>query len=180
MTTTIGLFYGSTEGATAAAAELIKDQIEATGLAKVDLFDVAYTELKTMEGYDTLILGISTWDIGQLQADWAYRFAELDKVNLAGKKAALFGLGDQYGYPDSYLDAMDALGEKVIALGGELVGFNLVDDSYEFEYSLAVIDDVFIGLALDEENQSDLTQKRVRQWVQTLLLELGLAEPVVA
>lgn len=75
---------------------------------------------------------------------------------------------------------MDALSEKVIVLGGELVGFRPVDDSYEFEYSLAVIDGVFIGLALDEENQSDLTQGRVQQWVKTLLLELGLAELVIA
>ncbi len=180
MAATIGLFYGSTEGATAAAAEMIKETIEATGMAQVELHDVAYTDLKAMERYDYLILGASTWDIGQLQADWARKLPELDQVELTGKKVALFGLGDQYGYPDSYVDAMDILGEKVIQRGGELVGFRLVDESYEFEYSRSVIDDVFIGLALDEDNQSDLSRERIQAWVQTVLEEFGLAEPVAA
>ncbi|QLQ06788.1 MAG: flavodoxin domain-containing protein [Anaerolineae bacterium] len=63
-------FYGSTEGATAVAADVIKEEIEATGQATVELHDVAFTDLKLMETYDYLILGISTWDIGQMQVDW--------------------------------------------------------------------------------------------------------------
>jgi len=177
MATTFGLFYGSTEGATAVAADVIKEEIEATGLATVDLHDVAYTDLKVMESYDVLILGISTWDIGQMQADWAYKFAQLDKLDLNGKLVAIYGLGDQYAYADSFVDAIKTLSEKVMQQGAIPIGFSMVDDSYEFTYSEAVYKDVFIGLALDAENQDNLTRKRVRAWVQTVLEDVDLLVP---
>lgn len=177
MATTFGLFYGSTEGATAAAAAVIKEEIEATGLAAVELHDVAFTDLKVMESYDFLILGISTWDIGQLQADWAYKFAELDKLDLTGKRVAIYGLGDQYAYPDSFVDAINTLSEKVMQRGAIPIGFSMVDDTYEFTFSEAVYKEVFIGLALDAENQDNLTRRRVRAWVQTVLEDIELPVP---
>jgi flavodoxin I len=180
MSATIGLFYGSTNGAGAIVAELIKTLIEKTGQATVDLHDVAHTDLKEMERYRYLILGVSTWNIGHLQDDWADKFDELDDIDLAGKMVALFGMGDQYGYPDSFVDAMDILGTKVMERGGEPAGFQAVDDSYEFEYSRAVIDGVFIGLALDDENQGDLTEQRTREWVEVVLADFGLVVPVPA
>ena len=180
MPTTIGLFYGSTNGACAAAAERIQSLINETGLATVALHDVAYTDLKEMEGYSYLILGVSTWNIGHLQDDWEYKFDQLDDIDLTGKPVALYGMGDQYGYPDSYVDAMGILSERIIERGAEPVGFWAVDDGYEFEYSRAVIDGVFVGLALDDENQGDLTEERVQAWVQVVLEDFGLAVPVPA
>lgn len=180
MSATIGLFYGSTNGAGAVAGELIKTTIEKTGLATVDLHDVAYTNLKEMERYSNLILGVSTWNIGLLQDDWADKFDELDEIELAGKPVALYGMGDQYGYPDSFVDGMETLGAKVMERGGDPAGFWLVDESYEFEYSRAVIDDVFIGLALDDDNQGHLTEQRVQAWVEIVLEDFGLAVPVPA
>lgn len=180
MSATIGLFYGSTNGAGAAVAERIKVLIEQTGLATVDLHDVAYTDLKEMERYPYLILGASTWNIGHLQDDWEYKFDQLDEVDLTGKMVALYGMGDQYGYPDSYVDAVGILSEKVIERGAEPAGFMPVDESYEFEYSRAVIDGVFVGLALDDENQADLTEQRLQTWVQIVLEDFGLAVPVPA
>ncbi len=177
MATTFGLFYGSTEGATAVAADVIKEEIEATGQATVELHDVAFTDLKLMETYDYLILGISTWDIGQMQVDWAHRFAELDSLDLSGKRVAIYGLGDQYAYPDSFVDAMKTLSEKMMQRGAVPIGFSLVDDTYEFDYSEAVFDDVFIGLALDAENQDNLTRGRVQAWVQTVLEDIALPVP---
>ncbi|MBX3050094.1 MAG: flavodoxin [Caldilineaceae bacterium] len=180
MSATIGLFYGSTDGAGATAGELIKTTIEKTGLATVELHDVAYTDLKEMERYSYLILGVSTWNIGLLQDDWEYKFDQLDDIDLTGKLVALYGMGDQYGYPDSYVDAMETLGAKVMERGGEPAGFWLVDDSYEFEYSKAVIDGVFVGLALDDDNQSHLTEERVQMWVEIVLEDFGLMVPVPA
>jgi flavodoxin I len=159
---------------------LIKELIEQTGLATVDLHDVGYTNLKEMERYDYLILGVSTWDIGHLQADWAVKFDMLDELDLTGKRVALYGMGDQYGYPDSFVDAMDILWTKIMEQGIEPAGFCVVDESYEFEYSRAVIDGVFIGLALDEDNQSELTRQRTQAWVQVVLEDFGLAIPVPA
>lgn len=178
MTATIGLFYGSTGGAGAAVADLIKDLIEETQLASVDLHDIAFSDVQEMTQYDYLILGISTWNIGQMQDDWALKFKQLDDIDLTGKLVAIYGMGDQYGYPDSFVDAIGMLSEKVIERGAEPAGFQLVDESYEFEYSQAVIDGVFVGLALDDDNQSELTQPRTRAWVATVLEDFKLAEPV--
>jgi flavodoxin I len=178
MTATIGVFYGRTEGAGAIEAELIKSLIENTGLATVDLYDVAHTDLEKMTEYQFLILGVSTWNIGQLQDDWAFKFSDLDQLDLTGKMVALYGMGDQYGYPDSYVDAIEILAMQVLDCGAEIAGMSLVDESYEFEYSRAVIDGVFMGLALDDGNQGDLTQERTEVWIAGLLEEFGLAVPV--
>jgi flavodoxin I len=180
MTATIGLFFGSTGGAGAAAADLIKDLIETTGLATVEIHDIAFSDLKQLEQYSYLILGISTWNIGQLQDDWALKFKQLDDVDLSGKPVAIYGMGDQYGYPDSYVDAIGILSEKVIERGAEPAGFQLVDASYEFEYSQAVLDGVFVGLALDDDNQSELTRPRTQAWVATVLEDFKLGELVAA
>ncbi|HRJ41746.1 MAG: hypothetical protein KJZ86_00460 [Caldilineaceae bacterium] len=78
------------------------------------------------------------------------------------------------------MDAMETLGAKVMERGGEPAGFWLVDDSYEFEYSKSVIDGVFVGLALDDDNQSHLTEERVQMWVEIVLEDFGLMVPVPA
>jgi flavodoxin len=93
MTATIGLFFGSTGGAGAAVADLIKELIEETHLATVEIHDVAYSNLKELEAYDYLILGISTWNIGQLQDDWDLKLKQLDDVDLSGKIVAIYGMG---------------------------------------------------------------------------------------
>ena len=51
-----------------------------------------------MEQYDVLILGIPTWDFGEIQEDWEAVWDQLDDLNLEGKIVALYGLGDQLGY----------------------------------------------------------------------------------
>ncbi|MCC6167834.1 MAG: flavodoxin [Caldilineaceae bacterium] len=180
MTATIGLFFGSTGGAGAAVADLIKDLIDETGLATVDVHDIAFSDMKDLEKYDYLILGISTWNIGQLQDDWALKFKQLDDIDLSGKPVAIYGMGDQYGYPDSFVDAIGKLSEKVVERGAEPAGFQLVDDSYQFEYSEAVIDGVFVGLALDDDSQSEMTTPRTQAWVATVLEDFKLAVPVPA
>lgn len=180
MSTAIGIFYGSTNGASAAVGEQIKTVIEKTGLATVALHDVARSDLKEMERYSYLILGVSTWNVGLLQDDWEFKFDELDDIDLTGKMVALYGMGDQYGYPDTYVDAMGILSEKVMERGAEPAGFWAVDDSYELEYSKAVTDGVFVGLALDDENQGDLSEQRIQAWVEIVLEDFGLAVPVAA
>jgi flavodoxin II len=48
---------------------------------------------------------------------------------------------------------------------------------YEFEQSKALTEDenFFLGLALDDENQFNLTDQYIDQWCQQILLEFGLA-----
>lgn len=165
----IGLFYGSTNGATANVAALIQKALAEQGVT-VELFDIADYLLETMFDFDHLILGVSTWNTGQLQKDWEAVFAELDELDLTGKQVALFGLGDQVGYPDTFLDALFFVADKVRERGATLVGKWPVA-GYIFSQSWAVEDGQFLGLAVDEDNQADLSQARVITWVKQLLGE---------
>ena len=168
----IGLFYGSTNGNTAQAAQLIQREFASTGAATVELFDIADYYLETLLDFDYLILGVPTWDTGQLQKDWEAVFAEFDELDLTGKQVALFGLGDQVGYPDTFLDALFFVGDKARERGAQLSGAWPIA-SYTFAQSWAVTEDQFIGLALDEHNQAPLTDTRIAAWVHQLLREFS-------
>ncbi|MDC0834787.1 flavodoxin FldA [Leptolyngbya valderiana BDU 20041] len=167
----IGLFYGSTTGNTETAAEAI--QAEFGGDDVVELQNIADADLSELEEYDCLILGSPTWNIGELQSDWEGCFDELDDLDLSGKKVAYFGVGDQIGYADNFQDAMGILEEKVSSLGGQTVGHWPVD-GYDFSESKAVKNGKFIGLALDDDNQDDLTEERIQKWVVQLKSEFGV------
>jgi len=68
---------------------------------------------------------------------------------------------------------MGMLEEKISELGGETVGY-WSTEGYDFSDSKALRDDKFVGLALDEDNQSELTEERIKAWVAQLKPEFGL------
>lgn len=169
----IGLFFGSSYGHTEDVAARIKRLFDRIEPDLVTVIDIATARPDELLEWDLLILGIPTLNIGQMQDDWdvfSYRFAKLD---LTGKKIAIFGLGDQYGYTTTFLDAVGLLGEKVIERGATLVGY-WPTAGYQFEDSLAVDGDHFMGLALDEDNEAELTDARLEQWVAQVAEEFGL------
>lgn len=170
----VALFFGSTNGNTASVARLIQQEFAHQAGIDVELFDVADFYLEEMLEFDDLIVGIPTWDIGMLQRDWEAVVEEFDTLDLHGKHAALFGLGDQIGYPDTFGDAVFFVADKLESAGATLVG-SWPTDGYEFTASWAVRDNRFIGLMLDEDNQRELTDGRVRDWVAQLLNEFGLS-----
>lgn len=167
----IGLFYGTQTGNTQDAAETIQDELG--GESVVTLLDVAEADSSDLEGYDCIIIGCPTWNIGELQSDWEGLFDELNSIDFNGKKVAYFGAGDQEGYPDNFQDAIGILEEKITELGGTTVGY-WSTDGYDFNQSKALRDGKFVGLALDEENQSELTDERIKAWVTQLKREFGL------
>ncbi len=158
----IGLFYGSTTGNTTSVAEMIQNQL---GPDNVDLHDVAGATAGDLAGYDSLILGVSTWGMGDLQDDWEVFAANLKE--LGGKKVALFALGDQQSYPDTFVNAMGTLYEKAKEAGAEIVGCRPTD-GYEFSGSSAVVEGKFVGLVVDEDTQPDLTAGRVAEWAKQI------------
>ena len=160
----IGLFYGSTNGTTAQIAKRIKFLCESNRLADVELLDVAEYALEEMLDFDLLILGAPTWNHGQLQRDWEEVFEDFDGLDLVGRHVALFGLGDQVGYPDTFLDSLCFLADKLLECGAQLLGMWPID-GYSFGKSWAIRDGQFLGLALDEENQPELTEERLRRWL---------------
>ncbi len=157
----IGIVYGSSTGNTQSAAEMI-----AEALGEGEVLDVASIEPTDLNGFDKLILGSSTWGDGEFQDDWdAFDWSDVD---LSGKTVALFGLGDQESYAEAYCDAMSLLYDEVKQKGANVVG-SWENEGYEFEESRSIGEDGrFVGLALDSDNQDDLTEERINKWVESI------------
>ncbi len=172
----IGLFFGSDEGNTEAVAQRIQQRF---GEDVVDVFDIADVTQLEFDGYQRIILGIPTWDFGQIQSDWEEFWDEIAELPLAGKTVALFGLGDQFGYGDYFLDAMGMLHDVVQAAGAKMIGYWPVE-GYEYEASKAETADgqQFVGLALDEDQQEKLTAERLNRWCAQIGEEFGLDSPL--
>lgn len=167
------LIYGSCTGKTESIAE---DIIEAfLPELSLQLIDVSSLEAINLSAFEIAICGIPTWDIGELEYGWSDLYDELDNVDLSGVQVAMFGLGDQRNYGDTYQDAMGILYKKLIecgAFGG--IGFTQID-GHEFEESLAIVDGHFCGLALDEDNQDELSAERIRRWTGQVTTEIRLS-----
>lgn len=163
----IGLFYGTSTTKTAAIAKKIK---EAFGSIKIDVIPVEDAWKKDFESYDNIIVGVSTWFDGELPSYWDEVRPELESLNLKEKKIAVFGLGDQVKYPENFVDGVGILAETFESANAKVIGFTSID-GYEFEKSRARRGDQFVGLAIDIENQSKLTDGRVKNWVEQLKKE---------
>ena len=162
----IAIVYGSTGGNT----EVVAKKIQSALGSDVALLDIGDTEADTINGYDTLILGTSTWYDGELQDDWdSFKF---DSLELEGKKVAFFGLGDQQGYGHEFCSGMGILYEKSKQKGAIIIGNDWPTDGYDFEASDAVVNGAFVGLAIDEDNEDELTDQRIEEWIQSLKTQL--------
>ena len=171
----VGFYYGSTTGIT----ELVAEKIESFAkLTDVFLQPINISDLRDPHDllkHDRLILGIPTWNVGQLQDDWLILFPKLDELDFSGKQVALFGVGDQAGYPDNFLDALGVLGKKLEERGAKLVGF-WPTEGYDFTASKAQVGGQFMGLGIDEYNQEELTDSRVASWLGRVQREFSRAK----
>ena len=164
MKTTI-IIYGSTLGNTASAASAIAGKIHA------NIKDVNEATAEDLVEHENLILGSSTWGDGELQDDWYSFIDTLKNADLSGKTIALFGVGDQYNYSGTYANAMGELYNIIKGKAAKIIGFTSTE-GYEFSNSEAVIDGQFVGLALDYDNQSDLSDTRIDRWISQISPEL--------
>lgn len=172
----IGLFFGSDEGNTEGVAYKIQECLGADVVEVFDIADVTQLEFAT---FDKIILGISTWDFGQIQSDWEEFWPDVSEVDFSNKTVAFYGLGDQFGYGDYFVDAMGMLHDVVVSNGAKIIG-HWSTQGYEFEASKAKVSDqdLFIGLAIDEDQQEHLTSDRINRWCQQIHGEFGLETPV--
>jgi len=162
----IGIFYGSTLGNCRSVAEQIYQKFNSE---TAELINIEKATVKDFKKYNYLILGTSTWGVGEMQEDWEDFADKLEKIDMTCKKIALFGIGDQVEWSDSFVNGMGMLHHRISKLA-KVVGFTPVE-GYDFEISLAVKDNKFVGLAIDDVNQADLTDKRIADWVDQLKKE---------
>ena len=161
------IIYGSDTGNTEVIAE---DLVKLLG--EHEVLTVDELEESDWEGNELYILGIPTWYDGELQSDWEDYLDDFQKIDFTGKTVAVFGLGDQVGYAEWFCDGVGILADIVEKNGGKVIG-NWPTDGYEFESSKAVMNtnNIFYGLCIDEDNQPELTQERLKKWVEQLKIE---------
>lgn len=170
----IGLFFGTDTGNTETVSEkVIERLLDLTGQELVDLHEIYNKTAEDVAQYDLLIFGQPTWYDGELQGDWEEFVPELQKIDFTGKKVALFGLGDQYGYASYFCDSIGIFADMIEAQGGKVVGFTSVE-GYEHDFSKAQREDQFVGLCLDVDNEDELTDERVDTWLPQVLKAFGL------
>ena len=150
----IKIIYGSSTGNTRRAAETIAARLGAATV--INVAEAGPDDFKA----DLLILGSSTWGLGELQDDWISGIAMLDSMDLAGRKVAVFGLGDQSGFADTFVDAMGILADKAEERGASIIG-QTPSSGYMHSSSAAEKDGHFCGLALDESNEPEKTPERI-------------------
>lgn len=133
------VIFGSTTGMTEAVAGKIAQALGCEAV-NVNAADAAAFDA------ELLVLGSSTWGVGDLQDDWAAKLDEV-KGNFAGKKVAVFGLGDSVGFADSYCVAAETIANAAKDAGATLVGEIL---------------------KLDDTNEADQTDGKIAAWIETI------------
>ncbi|PVZ85918.1 flavodoxin FldA [Serratia sp. S1B] len=173
----VGIFFGSDTGNTENIAKMIQKTLhQQYGNDVAELHDIAKSSKEDLAAFDILLFGIPTWYYGEAQCDWDDFFPTLEEIDFNGKLVALFGCGDQEDYAEYFCDAMGTLRDIVEPRGAVIVG-HWPTKGYHFEASKGLADDNhFIGLAIDEDRQPELTNERVAAWVKQISEELSLAE----
>ena len=163
------IIYSFNTKKTGKVAERIK---EAFNDDMVEMVNAEEISEALFMSFDQIIMGVPTWFDGELPNYWDEFVPALEDLDLSGKKVALYGLGDQKGYPENFLDGMGLMAKILEKSDAVLVGFTSVE-GYEFESSLAKRGDQFAGLAIDYENQGSMNKERIAAWVELLKKEFS-------
>ena len=144
----VGIIFGTDTGNTEDVAEKISEQLEEAGIV-AELINITDATPEQMQGFDLTIMGIPTWDFGGIQADWEDVEEMIQALDMGGK-----------------------LQEHLEKVGARFIGYTSTE-GYEFEASRAANEDKtqFCGLAIDEDQQFELTDGRISTWVKQVIAE---------
>jgi flavodoxin I len=84
-----GIFYGSTYGNTQEAGEQLVSILGTSLGEKPEIFDIHSTKAEKLLDYDLILVGVSTWNDGEVQDDWDDRMDDLEDYDFNGKFVAL-------------------------------------------------------------------------------------------
>lgn len=170
MKATAAIYYRTMTGNTHKVALRIADLFHDT---VTGCYEISKHGFLDWEKHHILIFGTPTWDIGMLPDGWDLLDTILKNPLLKYKKIALFGLGDQGSYPDSFADGLGILYHLFREAGCTIYGRWPVS-GYSFAYSRAAEHNYFPGLVVDNNQQANLTDERIRQWVKQIKKEFHL------
>ncbi len=165
-----GIFYSFNTSNSSKVALKIQ---EVFGKDKIDVIDAEQVTEEQFLKYDNLILSVPTWFDGEMPTYWDEFKPALEDMDLKGKTVAIFGLGDQKSYPENFGDAIGIMAKLVENASAKLVGHSSTE-GYTFERSRGVRDGNFVGLMIDVENQNDLTDDRIKNWVSSIKKDFAL------
>ena len=162
----IGLIYGSDTGATEDISIKIEEKFNNYNIER---HNIANVNEEIILSFDFLIFGLSTWYDGDLQSDWEIYFDDFKKIDFNNKLVAIYGLGNQWGYDEYFVDGIGIIAKEIIKNNGKLIG-EWPTKGYEFTKSKALKDkNTFFGLALDEDNQYEETDSRIKIWTKKII-----------
>jgi len=162
----IGLFYSFNTKNTSAAAQIIKNELSEF----VEAVNVEEATEDDFKRFSKFILGVPTWWDGELPNYWDEFLPCVEDDSMEGKTFALYGAGDQKGYPDNFVDAIGLMVDFIEARGGKIVG-HVPNEAYQFSASKALRNGKFVGLPLDFENQPELIKPRISAWIKQISKE---------
>ena len=169
MATTI--FFATSTGKTSDIADQLKELLPEAGLQDVD----EISSVSELETPGSLICCIPTWNTGADEARsgtaWDDCIEKIPSMNFAGKTIAIVGLGDSASYGDYFCDAMEELYTAFSKAGANIIG-KVPTDGYTFNESKSVLNGMFCGLPIDEDNESDLSHERLSNWLSSIKSQL--------
>ncbi len=160
-----GIFYATSTGTTQNIAERIA---KAMGVAETDVYDVANVGPDKLDEYEFLILGSPTYGAGEVQDDWYDMLDAVKSLNLNGKTVAVFGCGDE-SMSDTFCNAVGIIYKAFKDTGATMTGtFNTFPYEFDKSEAVPVQGAEAVGLLIDEVNHSDVTDKRIAEWVECI------------
>ena len=143
------------------------------GHDKVEIIPVREVVKGDLYKYNQIIfvgstVGADHWSNETVVDEWQEFFTKLDEISFEDKKVAIAGLGNSVLYPEHFADGIAHLHKRITKKKAKIFGFVDAED-YTFTDSEALNDDgFFCGLAIDEDNEAELTTERLEKWISIL------------
>ncbi len=112
--------YSTLTGNTETVAEWVKERLAQAG-HHVKLEEAGNIFPEALQPYDLVVLGSPTYWDGDVTDDFIPFLERMEDVDLTTKKAAVFGLGDSFSYPDEFARSVEILEKNLTRNGANLV-----------------------------------------------------------
>lgn len=159
----IAILYGTNKGVTKNVAEKVKALLN----DEADTFNVADLDAEKVKEYPYLILATSTHRVGRLQDDWVAFLPAFKALDLSDKTVAILTVGDGIGHGKTFVNGMRELHDEIKGQTN-IIGQVKDDGGYTYQESKSIVNGVWLGLPIDEDNESDKTDGRLKPWVEEL------------
>ena len=166
------IVFASATGHTEDIAERLDQLLPDSELKELSDFQ----DIKDIETCEALICCTPTWntgsDVKRSGTVWDEHIEQIPTLNCSGKPVAIVGLGDSAAFSKFFCDAMEELYTAFQKAGGKSIG-HVSGEDYIFDDSKSMINGMFCGLPIDEDNESEKTQDRLEAWCKTILEEIA-------